>query len=75
MERLILDKIDFSILATLARDCRTSYTSIGLMVGLTSKSIKARVKNMIRSGVMEKFIVRVNPAVFGYRTARVLVKD
>jgi DNA-binding Lrp family transcriptional regulator len=73
MERLILDKIDFNILSTLARDCRTSYSSMGSLVGLTSKSVKARVKNMVRSGVIEKFIVRVNPAGFGWRTARVLV--
>jgi DNA-binding Lrp family transcriptional regulator len=74
MERLILDKIDLNILATLARDCRTSYSSIGLLIGLTSKSVKSRVKNMVRSGVIEKFIVRVNPAGFGYRTARVLAR-
>jgi DNA-binding Lrp family transcriptional regulator len=73
MERLILDKTDLNILATLARDCRTSYSSIGSLIGLTSKSVKARVKNMVRSGVIEKFVVRVNPAAFGYRTALVLV--
>jgi DNA-binding Lrp family transcriptional regulator len=73
MERLILDKIDLNILSTLARDCRTSYSSIGSQIGLTSKSVKARVKNMVRSGVIEKFVVRVNPAAFGYRTALVLV--
>ena len=74
MERLILDKIDLTILSTLARDCRTSYNSIGSQIGLTPKSVKARVKNMVHSGVIEKFLVRVNPAAFGYRTALVLVK-
>jgi DNA-binding Lrp family transcriptional regulator len=74
MERLILDKIDLNILSTLARDCRTSYNSMGSQIGLTSKSVKTRVKNMVRSGVIEKFVVRVNPAAFGYRTALVLVR-
>src|SRR5918995_5061884 len=74
MERLILDKIDLNILSTLARDCRTSYSSIGSQIDLTSKSVKARVKNMVRSGVIEKFVVRVDPAAFGYRTALVLVR-
>jgi len=73
MGRLLLDKNDLSILATLARDCRTSYRSIGSQIGLTSKSVKTRVKNMVRSGNIEKFILRVNPAGFGYRTAHVLV--
>src|ERR671916_1382748 len=74
MGRMILDTIDLNILSTLARDCRTSYNSIGSEIGLTSKSVKARVKNMLRSGVIEKFVVRVNPAAFGYRTAIVLIR-
>jgi DNA-binding Lrp family transcriptional regulator len=75
MERLILDKIDLIILPTLARDCRTSYNSIGSQIGLTSKSVKARVNNMVHSGVIERFVIRVNPAAFGYRTALVLVRS
>jgi len=71
---LILDKNDLTILPTLARDCRTSYSNIGSQIGLTSKSVKARVKKMVRSRVIEKFIVRVNPAAFGYRTAIVLIR-
>ncbi len=74
MERMILDTIDLNILSTLARDCRTSYSRIGSQIGLTSKSVKTRVKNMLRSGVIEKFVVRVNPAAFGYRTAIVLIR-
>ena len=71
---MILDKNDLTILPSLARDCRTSYSSIGSQIGLTSKSVKARVKKMVRSGVIEKFVVRVNPAAFGYRTAIVLIR-
>src|SRR5919106_490986 len=74
MERMILDTIGLKILSTLARDCRTSYSRIGSQIGLTSKSVKARVKNMLRNGVIEKFVVRVNPAAFGYRTAIVLIR-
>jgi DNA-binding Lrp family transcriptional regulator len=74
MERLILDRNDLNILSTLARNCRTSHNSIGSQIGLTAKSVKARVKNMIKSGVIERFVVRVNPAYFGYRTALILTK-
>ncbi|HEY7569832.1 MAG TPA: AsnC family transcriptional regulator [Nitrososphaeraceae archaeon] len=74
MERQILDKIDLNILATLARDCRTSYSNIGSLTGLTTKSLKARVGNIVNGGVIEKFIVKVNPAGFGYRIAHVLVR-
>ena len=71
---MILDKNDLTILPTLARDCRTSYGSIGSQIGLTAKSVKARVKKMVGSGVIEKFVVRVNPVAFGYRTAIVLIR-
>jgi DNA-binding Lrp family transcriptional regulator len=74
MKKLILDKIDFNILATLSRDCRTPYSSIGSLVGLTSKTVKTRVKKMVRSGVLDKFIVRVNPAGFGYRIAPIEIR-
>jgi DNA-binding Lrp family transcriptional regulator len=73
-KRMILDKNDLTILPALARDCRISYSSIGSQIGLTSKSVKARVKKMVRSRVIEKFVVRVNPAAFGYRTAIVLIR-
>jgi DNA-binding Lrp family transcriptional regulator len=74
MDKLILDKTDFNILTTLSRDCRTPYSSIGSLVGLTSKTVKARVKKMVHSGVLDKFIVRVNPAGFGYRIAPIEIR-
>jgi DNA-binding Lrp family transcriptional regulator len=74
MRRLILDRIDLNILATLARDCRTSYRSVGSLVGITSKSVKSRVKSMVGGGIIEKFLVIVNPAGFGYKTVYVLVR-
>ena len=39
--------------------------SIGSSVGLTSKSVKARVDAMISTGVIEKFVVKVSPADSG----------
>jgi len=70
----ILDKNDLTILPALARDCRTSYSSIGSQIGLTAKSVKTRVKKMVSSGVIEKFVVRVNPVAFGFKTAFVLIR-
>jgi len=70
----VLDKTDLTILSTLARNCRSSYNIIGSEVDLTSKSVKARVKKMIHQRVIEKFVVRVNPAAFGFKIAIVLVR-
>jgi DNA-binding Lrp family transcriptional regulator len=71
---LVLDKTDLKILSTLAKNCRSSYSSIGSEVGLTSKSVKARVKKMVHRRVIERFVVRVNPAAFGLKVAIVLIK-
>jgi DNA-binding Lrp family transcriptional regulator len=35
-------------------------------VGLTAKSVKARVEKMLSSGIIDSFIVKVNPIVLGY---------
>lgn len=71
---IVLDKTDLIILSTLAKNSRSSFNSIGSEVGLTSKSVKARVKKMIHRRVIEKFVVRVNPAAFGFKVVIVLVR-
>jgi DNA-binding Lrp family transcriptional regulator len=71
---MVLEKTDLIILSTLARNSRSSYNIIGSEVDLTSKSVKARVKRMIHQRVIEKFVVRVNPAAFGFKVVIVLVR-
>jgi DNA-binding Lrp family transcriptional regulator len=39
---------------------------LGNEIGLTAKSVRARVKKMQSSGVIDSFIVKVNPLVLGY---------
>jgi DNA-binding Lrp family transcriptional regulator len=33
---------------------------------MTSKSVKARVDTMLSTGVIEEFVVKVNPVALGY---------
>lgn len=54
------------ILNRLALDCRTSYRKIGIEVGLTTKSVKARVDKMMSGGIIQSFFVKVSPEVAGY---------
>jgi DNA-binding Lrp family transcriptional regulator len=68
-----LDELDGKILHSLSRNCRVSYSSLGNEIGLTTKSVKARVKKMQSSGVIDSFIVKVNPLVLGYSKYCMLV--
>lgn len=68
-----LDELDGKILHSLSRNCRVSYSSLGSEIGLTTKSVKARVKKMQSSGVIDSFIVKVNPLVLGYSKSCMLV--
>jgi len=47
--------------------------SIGSAVGMTSKSVKARVDAMISTGVIKKFVVKVNPVSLGYAMSCMLI--
>jgi DNA-binding Lrp family transcriptional regulator len=68
-----VDKIDLHILSLLYADCRTPYRSIASTVGLSANAVKTRVKKMISTGIIKKFIVKVNPAIFGYQKQCFLV--
>jgi len=57
----------------LSKDCRESFMSIGSAVGMTSKSVKARVDTMLSTGVIEEFVVKVNPVALGYGLSCMLI--
>ena len=63
-QRQSLDETDLKIISILSKDCRESFMSIGSSVGLTSKSVKARVDAMKSTGVIEKFVAKVNPGSY-----------
>jgi DNA-binding Lrp family transcriptional regulator len=73
LKRTTLDELDGKILRSLSRNCRVSYNSLGSEIGMTAKSVRARVKKMQSSGVIDSFIVKVNPMVLGYSKVCILV--
>ena len=60
-----MDHLDLEILKILADNCRTSYRSVGLALGLTINTVKRRVKLLIQNKIIEKFITNLNFAVLG----------
>ncbi|PWU82602.1 MAG: AsnC family transcriptional regulator, partial [Candidatus Nitrosopolaris wilkensis] len=51
MQNYVLDNTDVEILRILIRDCRTSYTSIGLLIGMSTNAIKTRVTRLVSQGI------------------------
>jgi DNA-binding Lrp family transcriptional regulator len=73
MLRQFVDETDLKIISILSKDCRESFMSIGSAIGMTSKSVKARVDTMLSRGVIEEFVVRVNPVSLGYGMSCMLI--
>ena len=67
LQKVSLDSTDLKILNLLAKNGRLSYRSIGLTIGMTTKSIKSRVDRMLAAKVIERFLAKVNPSVLGYK--------
>ena len=73
LQQVRVDGTDLHIIRLLARDSRTPYKSIAGEVGITSPAAKERIDKMISSGVIERFIVLINPIIFSYEKLCVLV--
>ena len=73
MQGARLDNIDLQIIRLLARDSRTPYRSIAGDVGITQGAAKERIKKMLSNGVIQKFVVLINPIIFGYEKLCVLI--
>jgi DNA-binding Lrp family transcriptional regulator len=67
LQNLILDNNDLKILNLLGRNSRLSYRNVARVLGITTKSVKARVDKMTNAKVIERFITLVNPSILGYK--------
>ena len=67
-----LDDTDLGIIKILARDSRTPYRSIGSTVGITPNAVKTRVDNMVSNGIIQSFVLQINPTIFRYEKLCIL---
>ncbi len=58
-DEIKLDDIDMKILAFLEEDARISYSTLSEKVGLSRVSIKERVSELKRLGVIERFTIQI----------------
>ena len=61
-----LDGVDIKILDILGEEAQTPLFEIGGKVGLSADAVSYRIKNMIASGVIIKFIPAINYISLGY---------
>ncbi|MCG8423178.1 MAG: Lrp/AsnC family transcriptional regulator [Proteobacteria bacterium] len=60
-----LDRIDFEIVAALAKNARLSNKELAAHVGLAQSSCLARVRRLVESGVLRGFHADVDPDAVG----------
>lgn len=67
-----MDELDFRLLGLLIRNSRSSYESLAAELGVDEGTVINRVFLLWDSGVISEYRTKVNPLLFGYRTAIVL---
>jgi DNA-binding Lrp family transcriptional regulator len=72
LRQIRLDNTDLHIINILARESRTPYSSIASTVGITPNAVKTRVNNMVSNGIIQSFVVLINPVIFGYEKLCIL---
>jgi DNA-binding Lrp family transcriptional regulator len=60
-----LDLVDKGIIAELEGNCRQSYRMLARKLGVSSKTIRSRIEKLIEMGVIQRFLVELNPDILG----------
>ena len=68
-----MDNLDIKILGRLLNNCRESDRQIGKELGISGSSVRSRVQKMEKSGVIEKFTVKVDPPLLGLGVMYIVV--
>ncbi len=61
-----LDQLDRTILAALTRDARISWKELAAQAGVSSPTIRDRIKRLQDTGVVQSFGVEISSAALGY---------
>ena len=59
-----LDEMDNKILTVIEKNARLSYSEIGEQVGLSRVSVKTRMDNLEKKGIIEGYYTQINPTSF-----------
>jgi DNA-binding Lrp family transcriptional regulator len=73
LQHTSLDNIDLQTLLLLSKDSRTTYRNIASFVGISTNAAKERIHKMISNRIIQKFVVIINPVIFGYEKECILI--
>jgi DNA-binding Lrp family transcriptional regulator len=68
-----MDNSDIKILSRLLNNCRESDRQIGKELGISGGSVRARIRKMEDSFIIENFIIKVDPPVLGLGVLYIVV--
>ena len=68
-----MDNLDIKILSRLLNNCRESDRQIGKELGISGGSVRARIRKMEDSQIIENFTVKVEPPVLGLGVLYIVV--
>ncbi len=70
-----MDDKDLKIIEILQQNARTPYTDIAKILGVTETTVRKRISEMEKKGIIKKYTVEVDPQKLGYRTVTILGMD
>ncbi len=68
-----MDNLDIKILSRLLNNCRESDRQIGKEIGISGGSVRARIRKMEESQIIENFTLKVDPPVLGMGVLYIVV--
>ncbi|MHA1214205.1 MAG: Lrp/AsnC family transcriptional regulator [Candidatus Hodarchaeales archaeon] len=68
----MIDEVDMKIVNKLKEDCRKSYRTLGVEMGLAPGTISTRVNKMVEKGIIKNFSAVINYEKIGYELTSII---
>jgi len=70
-----MDEKDRKIIELLQENSRISYTDIAKILGVTETTVRKRIAELEKRGVIKKYTIEVDPSKLGYKNVTILGMD
>ncbi len=73
-EKLDLDEIDLKILSLLSKNSRAEYKELSSKLNMVANTIKYRIKNLERTGIIQGYSISIDVLKLGYECHNIQIK-